>query len=745
MEHPFEAAAWIGARAGEDAANYPWDAARPEEKPFEPIARSSSLLLRKSFRLDRPVERAELSVCGLGLYRFFLNGRPVGDAALAPLRTAFDRRALYDVYDVTGLLRFGENAAACELGNGWFAANPRFCDWRMKWYCNPRLLARLAIRFADGGAMEVCSDGEWRQSDGAVTANCIYNGFAEDGRLRKKGWDDAGYDDSGWAAAAEVAAPCERIEPNPGPPIRVIRTLRPVRFLRKDSRTLFYDFGENTGGRLRVCVSGRRGATVTLRHAENAGETGALDTRTNRRAENTDTYTLAGEGVEWFEPYFTYHGYQFAEITLSEPDVEVLSVEHLVLHSDVGERGGFTSSSPALNALHAAILRTQRSALMGLPLDCPQRDERLGWLGDAHVTAEVCLCNFDMEAFYRKWLGDIRASQRENGLIPIIAPWPHEETSADWSSGYSLIVWYLYKFTGDRSWIAEHYEPLKRYAAFLCRASDGYLLPKSRFGDWKSALPDFVRGDPECCNTLYLYVNLANLVRFARALGNAADAAAYQKQCEEMRAVLLERYYADGRFGADTQFSLAFALTAGLIPAGDRARVLDRLCGDIRAHGTHLTTGILGTKYVMDALSENGREPLAYELIMQEGYPSWRDLLDGKNTLCEAWDRSGSGNHCMFGSVDTLFYRMLAGISIDRSGERDRELVIAPYLPETLPSVSAHVGGTSVVWMQDGDTAQIFIRSAEPYRFVVPRGFEGAGTAADRPAGTETVCLRRAG
>ena len=152
----------------------------------------------------------------------------------------------------------------------------------MKWYCNPRLLARLAIRFADGGAMEVCSDGEWRQSDGAVTANCIYNGFAEDGRLRKKGWDDAGYDDSGWAAAAEVAAPCERIEPNPGPPIRVIRTLRPVRFLRKDSRTLFYDFGENTGGRLRVCVSGRRGATVTLRHAENAGETGALDTRTNQ-------------------------------------------------------------------------------------------------------------------------------------------------------------------------------------------------------------------------------------------------------------------------------------------------------------------------------------------------------------------------------------------------------------------------------------------------------------------------------
>lgn len=655
-----------------------------------------SILFRKALPLTTPVARATVSVCGLGLYQLYLNGEKVGDAVLSPLETMYQKRILFDEFDVTGLLRQGENILAAEVGNGKYSPPVKYWDWRGAWYGDPCLTLRLKVSFADGSEAEFSTDGTWKCARGAIFENCWFDGEHRDGNLEPEGWKTAGFDDSSWHNALVVETPGESVVKNTFFHIKKLREIRPVRVFQGPDGKKVYDFGENIPGWTRIRVKGCCGAKVTLRHGERVAEDGTLDTKTNRRAMNTDVYILNSKPIQEFEPQFTLHGFSGVEVYI-EGEAQILEIAACVVHAVLEETGSFLCDNADLNRLHEVILRTQKAALMSFPIDCPQRDERKGWLGDAHVTSHTCLYNFDMTGFYEKWLEDIRLNRNpETGAVPFIAPWHGTAHALDWSAAYAIILWDYYLFYRDKAILERHVDALIRYVEFL--KTTGPIQEKTRYGDWMSVAEGWNRGDPTSGTTMYYYYNISNLVKILGVLGRREEEARYAELKETVKKAILERFYdADSKgFDDSTQFSLSMALMLGLIPEADVPAVVERLVEDVQNHGNHLTTGILGTRYLMEVLRDQGRQDVAMKLLLQDTYPSWLDLIRGRTTLAERWDGTGSGNHCMFGSVDSILYSMLAGIRI---GE---EIVVEPWYAEELNWVDATVrlpgGSIRVCW-----------------------------------------------
>lgn len=691
-------AEWIGKSSGEVLR---WDEnaeniGEVHKKAEEFITvETHSVLMRKQCQLVKTPKRAVAYVCGLGFYELSINGKKVGDRVLTPLLTDYSKRVLYDTYDVTTLVEQGCNAITIEVGNGWYSAAKKYWDWRMKWYGNPRAILQIYMEYDDGKKEVVLSDSSWKISDGAVTANCLYDGEVFDAREEKNGWKLPEYNDSSWEYAKVVEPPCGKFESNIYPAIKVNKVIHPINRTEPEKGVLIYDFGVNISGWVKIYLKGRRGIQINIRYAEFIDAGGRLNTETNRAALNTDTYSMKGEEIEEYEPRFTFHGFRYAEITSLNELPEVIKIEACFVHSAVEQTGIFQCDNPSINELHDIIVRTQCAALIGVPIDCPQRDERLGWLGDAHITAEVCMHNFNMPLFYKKWLDDIKYQQHTlTGEVPLIAPRPNMESSADWSSAYSLIALQYYEHYGDIRILRNHYGGLKRYVKFLESQSTDYLLPKSKYGDWLSLVQGWTRGDPEYTNTLYFYYNVINLARIAKILGKSKDADEFEKMVHDMRLAINDKYYdkVTKNFGDGTQFSNAFALVLQLIPKEDEMSVVKNLVKNIKENNNlHLNAGILGTKYVMDALRLYGEEEVGYQLIKQKSFPSWMHMIDGRTTLPETWDRKGSGSHCMFGSVDTWFYKVLGGITMDPEASGFKHIIIKPYVPQDVNHVLAKI------------------------------------------------------
>lgn len=660
-----------------------------------------SVLFRKVLSLTVPVARATVSVCGLGLYQLYLNGKKVGDAVLSPLETMYQKRVLFDEFDVTDMLRQGENVLAAEVGNGKYSPPVKYWDWRGAWYGDPCLTVRLKVCYCDGSAVDFSTDGSWKCAYGPVFENCWYDGEHRNGNLEPEGWKSTGFDDSGWNNALVVEAPSENLEKNTFFHIKKIREIKPVRVFHGPEGKKVFDFGENISGWTRIRVRGQAGTKITLWHGERVTKDGLLDTETNRHAKNTDVYILNGSPVQEFEPQFTLHGFSGVEVSI-EGEAEVTEIAACVVHAALEETGTFLCDNAELNRLHQVILRTQKAALMSFPIDCPQRDERKGWLGDAHVTSHTCLYNFDMARFYEKWLEDIRLNRNpETGAVPFIAPWHVTGHAMDWSAGYAIILWDYYLFYRDKAILERHVDALIRYVEFL--KTTGPIQEKTRYGDWMSVAEGWVRGDPASGTSMYYYYNISNLVKILGVLGRKEEEGRYAALKETVKKAILERFYDSGVKGFDdnTQFSLSMALMLGLIPESDVHAMVERLVADVQNHGYHLTTGILGTRYLMEVLRDQGRQDVAMKLLLQDTYPSWLDLIRDRTTLAERWDGSGSGNHCMFGSVDSIFYSMLAGIRI---GE---EIVVEPWYAEELNWLDATVklpqGSIRVRWERQKD------------------------------------------
>jgi alpha-L-rhamnosidase len=616
--------------------------------------------LRKEFLLpSRPV-RARAYIAGLGYYELRMNGKKVGDHVLDPGWTTYDKRVLYVVYDVTRYLQSGANAVGIMLGQGWYGSRAA--------------LLQLAIECEGGQRVEIASDATWKTAQGPIVSDSIYNGETYDARLETPGWDRPGFDDAAWKPASLVEAPKGVLSAQMMPPIRVLDTIVPLKMTSPRPGTYVYDMGQNFSGWVELRVRGPRGAQVKLRHAELLYDDGTLNVENLGRAKATDVYTLRGNGTEEiYQPRFTYHGFRYVELTGFPGAPKLDTIRGKVVHSAVKLAGKFASSKTILNQIQHNILWGVTSNLESVPTDCNQRSERMGWMADAHLYAETAMLNFDMAAFYTNFLRDIHDIQGSDGTLTDTVPHKYGQRPADpaWGAAYPLIVWYVYQYQGDRRILEQHYEGVKAWTEYQRSRSQDGILGYSYYGDWVPVEP--TPGD--LVSTFYYYYSAHLTSRMAELLGKTADAQTYRKLAGQIREAFDKKFWRPEirAYGNGTQTSQVLPLYLGLAPEEEKRRsALFRLTNDIvYGKNTHLTTGILGAKYVMELLTRAGRSDLAYELATQTTYPSWGYMIErGATTLWELWqEKTGpsmnSHNHPMFGSVGAWFYSALAGINLD--------------------------------------------------------------------------------
>lgn len=628
-----------------------------------------ALYFRKEVRLKEKVRRARAYICGLGLYELWLNGQRVGDRVLDPGQTDYRKVALYSTLDITGLLK-RENAFGVILGNGRHIKNYG--------YGPPRMILQIHVEYENGNEEVHVSDDTWKVDYGPLMENGLFYGERYDARKEKPGWARPHFDDRSWDGAVEMKGFMPRAQMIP--PIRVTDVLKPRGIYSPSSGTLIYDFGQNLSGWVRMKVRGARGTTVKLRHAELVKDDGTLNPSPNQNAEAADCYIMKGGGLEVYEPRFTYHGFRYVEVTGFPSTPELESMEACFVHTDVERTGEFICSNDLINRIHRNILWGQLSNLMSVPTDCPQRDERYGWMADAHLAAEQSMFNFDMAAFFTKFLKDIQFAQHEDGSLPDAVPlyignlYPADPA---WGSAYITIAWQLYLYYGNKEVLEAHYDSLKRYVDFLDHSSEKHLqLKLGKYGDWcppGSIVP--VKTSVELTSTWYYYHDTMLLFRIARILGREEDALAFEELAREIRKAYNEAYLKDGTSFSQTAGALALYLD--MVPKDGREAMLNRLVESLVLEGDyHLDTGILGTRYLLDVLSEVGFGYVAYRVATKKTYPGWGYMVEeGATTLWERWENiTGSGmnshNHIMLGSVDAWFYRTVAGLTCASPGWR---------------------------------------------------------------------------
>ena len=649
---------------------------------------SRSHLLRKEVVLDKPIRLARVYACGLGLYELRINGKKVGDKVLNPAKTHYRKQVLYDTYDVTELVQKGDNAIGMMLGNGWFNPAKKWWSWRMQWFGAKRAIMQMHIDYADGTNQIITTDETWKATTGPIVNSCIYDGEIYDANLEKPGWDKVNYDDSAWENVNIVEAPGGKLISQMMEPIKVNEIIEPVAVTNPKPDAYIYDMGQNFTGWVRLSIKGKKGTKVVLRYAENLGEDGSIDVMSNNLAQSTDYYIMKGEGIEVYEPHFTYHGFRYVEVTGYPNLPHIENLQGCVVHSACRSIGNFECGNKVINHIRRCTLWSQRSNMTGYPTDCPQRDERLGWMGDAHVTAEEAMHNFHMPLFYRNWLSGIQANQDKTGDIPYISPRPYMEPGTPaWSSAYPLIIWYYYLHYCDVQILGEHFDSIKRYVDFLSSKATDYILPKDRYGDWVSVAEGWKRGEPESVATAYFYYNAIIVSKAAKVLGLLDDARHYAKLAEQIKDAYNDRFFVPvtKQYENGSQMSNAFPLFLNIVPENHKKVVLKNLVDDIVVkHQGRLTTGILGTKYMIELLTNEGQTDIAYLLATQTDYPGWYDMVKNRTTLSEHWDQGGSNNHVMFGSIDAWFYRALVGINVDEAHPGFEHIIIKPFIQPEL-------------------------------------------------------------
>ncbi|MGQ9853312.1 MAG: family 78 glycoside hydrolase catalytic domain [Candidatus Oleimicrobiaceae bacterium] len=727
-------ATWIGKRAGEE---FQTKLPLLFGKELSAGVHARPPYFRKEFTLPAGVRQGRVYVCGLGYYELRLNGRKVGNRVLDPPQTDFHKLALYSTYDISDLLA-ARNAFGVILGNGRHI--------KAFGFGHPRFILQAHIWLADGSEVVILSDTSWRTAYGPLLEDGIYHGERYDARLEMPGWDEPGYDDGSWERA--VAADGPPLAAQMMPPICVTETRRAYAMGSPSPGVYVFDFGQNFTGWAKLRVSGPRGAEVRLRYAELLHSDGQINTAPNQNAEATDVYVLKGEGTEYYEPRFTYHGFRYVELT-GFPGVPTLDdVVGCVVHSDVALTGEFHCANQLLNQIHRNVLWGQRSNLMSIPTDCPQRDERHGWMGDAHLSAEEAIFNFDMAAFYTNFLRSIQLAQQENGSVPDIVPaylpfaYPADPA---WGSAYHLIAWYLYQYYGDRRILEVHYQGLKRYVEFLARHAEAHIIRSlGKYGDWCPPGSIFPKKTGlDLTSTWYYYYDLVLLAKAAQALGLRDEAHHYQELAEQVRQAFNREFLEEDQYQAKrlspidkipNQTSNVLPLFLHMVPNEKKAAVMSKLVHDIvHDHDCHLDTGILGTCYLLDVLTDNGQAELAYTLATQESYPSWGYMVrQGATTLWERWEKitsrgMNSQNHIMLGSVDAWFYRALAGIRCAAPGWK--EIVIKPHLCGDLSFAAGRVqtvlGIVEAAWERRDQTVALRVRvpvGAEAQVYLPPCG-----------------------
>jgi len=690
-------AAWTMGLLDEADWQGKWISAQGAAAPDQPDG-WQSLLLRREFAVKPGLGRALLHVCGLGQYELHLNAQKAGDDLLSPGWTKYDKTCLYETRNVTGLLRTGANAIGLILGNGMYnVQGGRYIKFKGS-FGPPKAIARLVLEYKDGTTEALDTDERWHTAPGPITFSCIYGGEDYDARLEPRGWDLPGFAEAGWAPAKAVQGPGGRLKglSCAAPPIRAFEVIQPVSIKQLRPGAAVYDLGQNVSLMPRLAVKGPPGAVVKIIPAELVKPDGSVDRGSCGGGACYWQYTLAGGAVEKWFPKFFYHGCRYLQLQLAAPPGEELptlqSLEGVVVHSSSPAVGEFECSNPLFNRIRTLVRWAQRSNMMSLMTDCPHR-EKLGWLEEDHLNGPSLRYEFDLARLFTKAMNDMADSQRENGLVPDIAPEyvvfnGGFRDSPEWGSAFILVPWQQYEFTGDLALLRAHYDAMKRYVAYLGTRATNHIVSHG-LGDWYDLGPNppgVAQLTPlPLTATAFYYYDTWILSQAAGLLGKTGEAAQYAQSAAAIRAAFNERFFnpATGQYATGSQCANAIPLVMGLVEAAQRQSVLEGIVKDVRARGNALTAGDVGYRYLLRALAQGGRSDVIFDVNKQSDKPGYAyQLRQGATSLTEAWDagRASSQNHFMLGQIMEWFYHDLAGISSDPGGPGFKKIIIEPAM-----------------------------------------------------------------
>lgn len=692
----FDDSGWSAAKVLGAAGIAPWGPlGQPEENKLP--ARQ----LRREFTVEKKVARATAYISGLGLSELYLNGQKVGDDVLSPALSEYPKRVFYVTHDVTDLVSRGANAVGVWLGNGRYYAPRAKQPTSTVSYGYPKVLLQLRLDYADGSSENIVSDEAWRLStSGPIQANNEYDGEDYDARREMPGWAKAGFDDRTWLRAQIVAAPEGRLRAQTMPPIRVTERLKAKTISQPQAGVFIVDMGQNMVGWCRLKVKGAKGTTVTLRHAEVLKPDGTLYLDNIRSAKVTDRYTLKGQGTEVYEPRFTYHGFRYVEITGYPGTPTLDTLEGRVVHDDLEIAGTWECSNPLLNRIYGNVRWGVRGNYRSISTDCPQRDERQGWLGDRSSESKGETFLYQTVPLYRKWVEDMGDSQKENGSVPDVCPpyWPIYSDNITWPSSTVIIPGHLYEQYGEVGLIRRHYPSMRKWIDFMTTFLKDDLMPRDTYGDWCVPPEDpklihsqdpMRKTHPTIMGTTYYYHCLTLMERYAGMVGEAQDAQRYRQLAERVKTAFNRQFLKpDGsQYDNGSQTSCILPLAFGMVPPEHEAKIVAHLIEKIRNESKeHVGTGLIGGQYLMRMLTEHGYAELAATLATQKTYPSWGYMVEkGATTIWELWNGDtadpamNSGNHVMLvGDLIIWLNESIAGIKADPACPGFKHIIMRP-------------------------------------------------------------------
>lgn len=716
---------WVQAESIAKYGDAPWGRLKPRRDRTYP-----SVLLRRNFSLKGKIRKARAYVCGLGYYELYLNDKKVGDNVLDPGQTNYEHFAFYITYDVTEYLRDGNNTAGIMLGNGWYNQE---LVWGGLSYGRPATICRLQIDYEDGKSQTILTDEAWKTAEGPVIFNNVYAGEIYDARKEIPGWAGPGLDDSEWQSAWAVEPLTPGLKAQTIPPIKRMKILKPVALTNPKPDVWIYDMGQNFAGWVRLTLRATAGTTITLRFSEVLAPDGTIDpASTGVRATGVvqiDRYICKGVGTEVWEPRFTYHGFRYVEMTGFSDKPALDMIEGVVVHTSVETVGNFECSNELINRIHSTALWTEVSNLHSIPTDCPHR-ERCGWLGDAHVSAEMTIYNFDVAQFWTKFMLDIETSLGQGGGTstgkPATPGIPCNistgkrlcgQARPDWGSAIIQIPWYMYLYYQDKDVFTHHYPHMKRWVEYLTGEAKDSIVSDG-YGDWcPPGTNKYMQCPPALSSTALYYFDVKLMSEIAEILGKNEDAVQFKKLASEIKQSFIKHFLNGENMTYGCQTADAIALYLDLIPEGKTDEIAGSLFSDVMEKNKgHFTTGIIGVRHLFWALSNWGNDSAAYTILTQKTYPSYAFMFSlGATTLWEAIAKkeadgrypSFSHNHPMQGGFDAWFYHGIGGINPVPEAPGFRRIVMKPHLVNQLEWARANYCSISGLiesdWKNEGN------------------------------------------
>jgi len=683
--------------------------------------------LRKDFTTTKKVQSARVYVTSLGLYQLFLNGKKVSTDLFTPGWTSYKNRIQYQTYDVTSMIQ-AKNAMGAILGDGWYRGNIGWVSQNGYYGSRLALLAQLQITYTDGTTETICTDQSWKSSNGPITESDIYNGETYDARLDMPGWSATGFNDSQWGKVAVIDQSKKILIAPQGVVVKAIQEIKPLKMVTTPKGETVFDMGQNMVGWVRLKVQGKKGDQITLTFAEVLDKEGNFYTENLRKAKCTDLFILNGAGEEVFEPHFTFHGFRFVKIVGNSAPASLDQLTGVVIHSDMNPTGSFTCSDPLINQLQHNIQWGQKGNFLDVPTDCPQRDERLGWTGDAQVFSMTAAYNFNVAPFYTKWMRDVAADQLPSGKVPHVIPdvLKGDGGSTAWADVSIIVPWTTYLTYGDKRILEVQYPSMKAWVDYMkSRAGEDLIWTGDfHFGDWlafatnNSDYPGATT-EKDLIATAYYSYSSGLLAKIAGIIGKNEDAKTYAQLSQNIKKAFQHEFVTPaGRLVSHTQTAYSLALSFDLLPKDLIPNAAAFLAADVKKMG-HLTTGFVGTPLLCKTLSAQGYDDLAFMLLNRKDYPSWLyPVTQGATTIWERWDGQkpdgsfqdvgmNSFNHYAYGAIGEWLYRHVAGMDIDPEVPGYKHILLAPHPGGGLTNADAEFtslyGKVKSSWKIDGN------------------------------------------